>query len=142
LMISESDFDFIKKDKEFKEILERCRVFFEETQSKAKPECLLFHPEGFDSKEENKLFIAIRFRGSNAEEFEEYFKKSVLKRGYMLAVPQSSQISTLNKFCWDNQEIAKKEISNHYNEINNKYRLDEKETIIAGASRGGGLSLE
>ena len=142
LMISESDFDFIKKYKEFKEILERCRVFFEKAQSKAKPKCLLFHPEDFNSKKENKLFIAIHFRGSNAEEFEEYFKKSVLKRGYMLAVPQSSQIFTLNKFCWDNREIAKKEISNHYNEINNKYRLDEKETIIAGASQGGGLSLE
>jgi len=142
LLMSETDFDFIKEEKEFKEIVERCRVFFEEAQSKAKPECLLLHAESFDNKKESKLFIAIHFRGSNAEEFSEYFKKIVLKRDYILAVPQSSQISTLNKFCWDNHEAAKKEISDHYKEISNKYRLNEEETIIAGASQGGALSLE
>jgi predicted esterase len=142
MILGETDFNFIKEEKEFKDIVERCMVLFEKAQKKTKPECLIFTPKTFDTSGTNKLFMAIHFRGSRSEDFSRYFKKIVLERNYILAVPQSSQLYAVDRYCWDDRDLAKKELQKHYDELKKTYRLNENEIIIAGASQGGSLSIE
>jgi len=135
----EKDLDPIRNHKEFKEILEKCYQMIEEKQKESKPERLVFYPDKFDEKKKYPLFVALHWAGGNAEEFSEYWKH-VLKRGYILLVPQSSQLFGQKRYCWEDWEKAKNEITDHILEIE-KHNLIEDGIIIAGASQGANREI-
>ncbi len=135
----EKDFDPIRNLEEFKEILEKCSQIFEEKQTQAKPERLVFYPDNFDEKKRYPLFVALHWKGGNAEKFSTHWKH-VLKRGYILLVPQSSQLFGPKRYCWDDWEKAKNEITNHILEIE-KHNLIEDDIVIAGASQGANRGI-
>lgn len=137
---SESDFNSIRNREDFKEILKKCSQIFNEKQKEIKPKKLVFYPEGFNSENKYPLFIALHWAGGNAEEFSEHWKH-VLKKGYILIVPQSSQILWPNSYCWRDKEKAQKEVLEHIEEVKNTHNIIESESIIAGASQGGWLAI-
>jgi predicted esterase len=137
---TEKDLDSIRNRKEFKKILKKCSQIFEEKQKESKPEKLVFYPDNFDEKKKYPLFVALHWAGGNAEEFSEYWKH-VLKRGYILLVPQSSQLYGPKKYWWGNREKGRKEVIDHIIKIKERRNLVENNSIIAGASQGANLAL-
>ncbi|MGC8758275.1 MAG: hypothetical protein ACP5QX_07550 [Caldisericaceae bacterium] len=109
-------------------------------QKSPKPEKLVFHPDNFDNKKRYPLFVALHWKGGNTEEFSTHWKH-VLKRGYILLVPQSSQLFGTKRYCFYDWEKWKKEVLGHIMEIKEKHSLVEEEIIIAGASQGASFGL-
>jgi len=137
---AESDFDHIRDSYEFKDIRERCSLIFYEMQKSTKPGRLIFYPDNFNAKEKYPLLVALHWKGGNAQEFCEYWKP-VLKRGYILLVPQSSQLYSSDEYCWDDFEKGKSEVTKHISDVKETHNIIEDNIIIAGASQGAALCL-
>ncbi|MBA4364706.1 MAG: hypothetical protein C0398_01700 [Coprothermobacter sp.] len=140
ILEGENDLDPLRNREEFKRIMERCREIFERKQRESRPERLVFYPDKFDPEEKHPLLVALHRGGDNAEEFCRYWKH-VLKRGYILLVPQSSQLYGPDAYCWSDWEKAKKEVIDHIIEIKEKHNLIEDSIVVAGASQGASLGM-
>lgn len=140
ILEGEKDLDPLRNREEFKKLVERCWKIFEEKQKESKPERLVFYPNKFDREKKYPLFVALHWRGGNMKEFSKYWKY-VLERGYILLVPQSSQLSGNNAYCWDDWEKAKNEVMKHIIEMKEKHNLIEDGIVVAGASQGASLGI-
>lgn len=125
----------------FQEIVAESRRRREEAQAGARPELLILPPENYASKEAFPLLIALHWFGGTVEEFAPYWEP-VRKVGFLLAVPQSSQVATEDGFGWNDRERGHREIATHWERLNRLYPIDNERVIIAGASQGGRLAIE
>lgn len=137
---TEKDLDPLRNREEFKRIVERCREIFEERQRESRPERLVFCPDNFDPGEKHRLIVALHWKAGNMLEFSKYWKH-VLKRGYILLVPQSSQLAGDNAYCWDDWERGKDEVIRHIADMKEDYSLIEGGIVVAGASQGASLGI-
>ena len=136
----EKDLDPLRNREEFIRIMGRCRKIFEEKQRESRPERLVFYPDKFDPEEKYPLLVALHRGGDNAEEFCKYWQH-VLKRGYILLVPQSSQLYGPNAYCWSDWEKARDEVMKHIIEMKEKHNVIEGGIVVAGASQGASLGI-
>ncbi len=125
----------------FQEIVAESRRRHEEAQARTKPELLVLPPESYEQKGAFPLLIALHWLGGTAEEFAPYWEPAK-KAGFLLALPQSSQVATEDGFGWDDREQAQKEIETHWEQLNRSYSIDHERVILAGASQGGRLAIE
>lgn len=86
------------------------------------------------------LLIALHGHNSNAEVSLEHWN-SIASQGWLLALPQSSQIIGSNAYTWSDFEAAEKEIRNHYAALKEQYTIDPKQVVIGGFSIGSGLAI-
>jgi len=140
MLEGEKDLDPLRNREEFEKIVEKCSRIFEEKQRESKPQRLVFYPDRFDEKKKYQLFVALHRGGDNAEEFSKYWKH-VLKRGYILLVPQSSQLYGPNAYCWGDWEKARDEVMKHIIEMKEKHNVIEGGIVVAGASQGASLGI-
>jgi predicted esterase len=85
--------------------------------------------------------VAIHRRGDTASSFVAHWRLLV-DQGWTLIVPQSSQVYDSAGFCWDDVELARKELRAHLDDCRRKRGIQTDGMIIAGASQGGRLALE
>jgi len=138
----ETDFDNIRNEPGFRDVMKRCEEIYSEARRNSRPECQICHPAKFSLDSETPLFMTLHWRFDNAAQFSAYWEKPVLQRNYLLAVPQSSQITGSNKYCWDDADAAWSEIRTHLQQMGKSYRIDWRQSIIAGACQGARLALE
>jgi predicted esterase len=86
------------------------------------------------------LFI-IHGRGNSAVEFSRHWQP-LLDDGWTLIVPQSSQVYDSESWCWDDAELARAEVRQHWEDCRRKRGMDLAGMIVAGASQGGVLAME
>ncbi|AZR74607.1 hypothetical protein BBF96_15225 [Anoxybacter fermentans] len=142
ILLNDWDLKPIHDRDEFKNILSESEKLYAIAQSKTKAELLIFTPEEYTQSQPIPLFFSIHWRQGNARSFADYWKTTVLGRGFMLALPQSSQVCGIDEFCWDDQALAKKDILEMYAKIRRDYTIKFDQTIIAGASQGGKLAID
>ena len=140
MLEGEKDLDPLRNREEFKRIMKRCREIFEGKQRESRPERLVFYPDKLDPGEKHRLLVALHRGGDNAEEFCKYWKH-VLKRGYILLVPQSSQLYGPDAYCWSDWGKARDEVLKHIIEMKEKHSLIEGGIVVAGASQGASLGM-
>jgi dienelactone hydrolase len=64
------------------------------------------------------------------------------KEGYLLAFPSSSQPGFWKGgFIWDNRDIAKQEVSEHFASVCDQHEVDLERVVITGHSMGGQLAI-
>jgi predicted esterase len=114
-----------------------------EFQKAAEPKLEIFAPENFDKSKKYPLFIALHGGGENIDVFKPQWTSDLLKKDFIVAYPQSSQMITINGFNWtEDMEVTKKEIKEAYEKVIQKYPVDTSQVIIGGFSSGGVASLE
>jgi predicted esterase len=87
------------------------------------------------------MLIALHGRGSSSDRnFLSW--EPIIQMGWMLAMPQSSQLGSPNSFVWDDAALAKAEIANQYRQLLEEYPVDQKRVILAGFSQGAGLAIQ
>lgn len=141
LLKEDPDLEPLHDIEEFKELVSKCNKLREEKQSNSVPKLEVMKPE----KKKNKtspLVIILHGRNGNIEEFSKYWETNYLKDKYKLAFLQSSQVFGMNSYCWDNIELAKKEVKEQYDFLVQNYEVDLNNVIIAGSSQGGRIAIQ
>ena len=133
---SDSDLDSLQGDPEFERLVTLSNE--KHKQTTAEPELFVYQPEGTGPF---PLLFVLHARNSSAER-DVPFWKSVVKQGWMLAMPQSSQPSSPLSFVWDDREKAMNEVVEHFHSLMKKYSIDRNRIVVAGFSQGAARAIE
>jgi len=66
---------------------------------------------------------------------------TLAKQGWLVALPQSSQLFGNGINVWDNFELSLQEVAEHYQALCAQYPIDRQRVVVAGFSQGGGLAV-
>lgn len=107
-------------------------------EAKAKPAVAVHQPDGAGPF---PLLIALGPRGNIPElDFRDW--SPVIKLGWMLALPRSTQMASPISFVWDDREKAFGEIVGHFETLVEKYPVDPNRIVLAGFSQGAARAIE
>lgn len=138
-LLKDPDLEPIQDRLEFKKLLEVCKKRQQAAQAKAKPELLLLTPKR--KREKSPLLIALHWFGGTAQAFASYWEVAE-EYGFLVAVPQSSQVVSEEGFGWSDKELAQRELTAHWERLKSEEGVDLNQVILAGASQGGALAIE
>ena len=108
-------------------------------QADARPLCLVLSPSSA-LWDQQTLFV-LHGSGDSARRFAERWRPLV-DRGWTLVVPQSSQPWDSASWCWDDVDLARREVRTHLEECRTHRGLDHARIVMAGASEGAPLAAE
>jgi predicted esterase len=104
-----------------------------------RPLCLVLSPSS--TLWDQQTLLLLHGRGDSARGFAEHWRPLV-DEGWTLVVPQSSQPWDSASWCWDDGDLARREILTHLEECRMKRGLDPARIVAAGASDGARLAVE
>ncbi|MGH2493549.1 MAG: alpha/beta hydrolase [Ktedonobacteraceae bacterium] len=137
-LVQEPDLISLRPLPEFQKMAEICRQRFVATRSAVQPELLVLQPA--KQVAALPLLIALHGNAENASVTLEYWK-GITTQGWLLAVPQSSQIYDQNSFVWDDREVGISEIRAHLASLSREQTLDQNRVVLGGFSMGGGQAV-
>ncbi|MEK5301180.1 alpha/beta hydrolase [Bacillus sp. FSL R10-2201] len=132
-LISDDDLKPLHKFEEFHRMVQLCKER-EELAKKSEQADVKYKY----SKQTENLLITLHGDQENIQIIEPYWN-SVMEQGFMLALPQSSQIQFSDGYVWDNIERGRDELKGHYNKI--KVNKTFGNIIIGGFSAGARVAL-
>lgn len=141
-LIEDEDLFPIQQELDFHEIIEKSRVMEEKAKEKARPELFVHLPKGYGSHREYPLLLSLHWQNGNIADYQVQWVKHPLAKEYIMAFPQSSQISAVNEYNWDNEILGEQEVGEALKKLVGQYSVNQKEIIIAGASQGARLAIK
>ncbi|MGE6348409.1 alpha/beta hydrolase [Bacillus mycoides] len=132
-LISDDDLKPLHKFEEFHRMVQLCKER-EELAKKSEQADVKYKY----SKQNENLLITLHGDQENIQIIEPYWN-SVMEQGFMLTLPQSSQIQFSDGYVWDNIERGREELKGHYNKI--KVNKTFGNIIIGGFSAGARVAL-
>jgi predicted esterase len=130
------DYEALRDIPEFQAIINKCQKRREKDEATIQPQLTIIEPPPTFPRPW-PLLIALHGNMSCADDFALRWT-SVAAQGWLIAVPQSSQLSWAGGYyIWDDYDRALVEILQHYDDICRRYVIDPKTTVIAGYSMGG-----
>jgi len=132
----------IKDEDQFKLYYAKCDEILKALQKDAKPIYSIELAKSYQPEQALNLIVALHWRGAEGADLLKQHSSYLFSKGYSMLLPQSSQVYGVNEYCWDDYKLAVKEIQNHYNDVNNKYKIEGEDLIWMGASQGGGVALK
>lgn len=123
---------------EFEELKNESLRLQTEYQSGVKPELHLFYPD--NPAQPYPLLFALHRNAKTAKATAEYWR-SVTAQGWLLAVPQSSQMIGVDAFAWDDWTKAEHEMKDHYASIMRDNPVNPENVFMGGFSAGGGVAI-
>lgn len=122
----------------FKELLEVNNERFAEIQAHARPELLII--PSAQQATSYPLLIALHGNSSNARDTSAYWA-GIPAQGWLLALPQSSQLIGPGECIWDNREQGSSEVREHLAALTSTYPIDQERVVLGGFSSGGSLAI-
>ena len=141
LLLTKRELQALNQFTEFHSILAQCQEAYKKALAQSHPDYFIHVPKQ-QSNEKMPLILSIHWRKGNANDFSRYWLYSNLIEKFIFAFPQSSQICGTHDYCWDNRELAEKELIELYQKIKQNNSIDEKQVVITGASQGGRLAID
>jgi predicted esterase len=111
---------------------------FAEIQANARPELLV--APSVQQATTYPLLIALHGNGSNARDTSKYWAE-ITAQGWLLALPQSSQLIGPDEYTWDNREQGSLEIREHLATLIRTHAVDRERIVLGGFSMGGSLAI-
>lgn len=123
----------------FEELARRSLKVLQEVQDKARPDMKIIEPDPMPT---GRLPLLMGLHGNNSrvEEFSDYWN-SLQYDQWLVALPQSSQVSAKNQFVWNDFTRIEIEIASLYAQITSYYSIDAQKSILAGFSKGGHAAI-
>lgn len=137
-LTGDPDLAALQDDPEFKALLARSASMYEQARRAARPEMSIFAPANLAGP--LPLLIALHGMGGNAIQTAAYWQ-DLSAQGWLVAVPQSSQIVNVGGYVWDDQSLTEQELGAHLAHLHAAYPIDEGRIVLAGFSQGGGLAI-
>lgn len=108
-------------------------------RQKSQPDLIVRTPE--DAVGTLPLLIALHGNAQNAELALQDWQ-CALDEGWIVAVPQSSQIFFSDGYVWNDYTRGEAEVKAHYAKLIAEYAVDPMRVVIAGFSMGAGLAAK
>ncbi len=141
-VFQDPDLDTVRERPEFRRVLEECERLKHDEQSKNyAPELLVRDPAAGLERSGWPALIAFHQRYGEHPELSSVPWESVLSRGMLLAAPWSSQLHAADGRCWDNVQLAEKDVKWAFSQLRAKYRIKLNKIVLGGFSQGGALSI-
>ncbi|MDA8344107.1 MAG: dienelactone hydrolase family protein [Thermaerobacter sp.] len=86
------------------------------------------------------FLIALHGNGSRAKSELGYWTPAT-EKGWLLTLPQSTQVETPNGFSWWDRNWAVREALHHIDEVTSEHPVDSDRMVIGGFSAGAGLAI-
>ncbi len=127
---------------QFEQLVEVCRQRQAEAQAQAVPTLTVLEPEVGcrDALRPCPLLLALHGNNQNVESSIGFWRSAV-SRGWLLALPQSSQASGPGIYAWNDRDWALREIQAHYARLREQYAVDPNRVVVAGFSMGGEVAI-
>ena len=139
--LRDHDLDPIRDWPEFRTILEACRRLQLQAPKTAQPALMIRTPKDYTAQHTWPAVMAFHARYGERPEIsmQEWF--SITSSGMILASPWSSQVYAPDGRCWDDLDVAEKDVKWAFSELSNRYRVDSKKLVLGGFSQGAALSI-
>lgn len=126
---------------DFGALVERSDTQYERDQADARPDLSTFVPrEG--AGHELPVLIALHGNNRTMQDTAPSWQ-SVVQAGWVLVVPQSSEIATTpGFFVWNDRERAAKDLEAHVATLRSRLAIDPSRFVLGGFSMGARLALE
>lgn len=136
-------FEGYKKEKNFRKLLKRNHVLMAAAQKNSQPLLKIQKPETLDKNKKYPLFIALHGGGENLKQFTPRWTSPKLRKTFIIAYPQSSQIISMNGYNWtEDITLSLEEIKTAYQQIISENPVDPEQVFVGGFSSGGVAALE
>lgn len=132
---TDPDYLLLKGDVEFEKIVNTCKVRRTRAIADAVPVMKISQPESRTVT--YPLLIALH--GSNGN-IEINPWESAVSEGWLVALPQSSQVFAPGTYTWNDWDWAQQEVGEQYSMLCKEYAIDPNQVILAGFSLGAGLA--
>jgi predicted esterase len=142
-LITDEDLIDLRQNLRFKELAEICKKRKQVAHLNVAPVLKIIQPSKKNNLDElgsPGLLVALHGNQENAEIAEPYWA-SVIDQGYVLALPQSSQIEFSDAYDWDDIEKGAGELKQHMDNIMTTQVVDPNNIIIGTFSAGAGAAL-
>ena len=123
---------------EFQAMVEICHQRLAVAQAESRPELLVATPK----EQTGALPLMIALHGNNGNAANALPKwERIAAQGWLLAIPQSSQIVGPDAYVWDERETGVKEVREHLAQLSGDYNVDPERVVLGGFSKGGGQAI-
>ena len=139
-LLADDDLAPLRKYTEFQTFLKICKQRHADAKNASKPKLKVVDLDLM--KDDTKpLLMAVHGDQENIPMTEAYWA-SVRQQGYMLALPQSSQVDFSDAFVWKDVDQGAREIESHFVELEKYKNVDTNNAIVGGFSAGCGVVLK
>lgn len=138
-LTQDPDLAAVQSSPRFQTLVDKVRQRYEQERQAARPEMQVFAPPS-DAPRPYPLLIALHGMGGSLRTTAPRWQP-LAQQGWLVAVPQSSQIVNLGGYIWEDKALAEAEVAAHLDRLLADYPVDEQRIVLAGFSQGAGLAL-
>jgi predicted esterase len=135
---TDPDFQLLSGEAEFEHLAELGMEHRAQAMAHATPIIKILQPNPKSSPP--PLLLALHGSNANVEMQVKHWELAV-QCGWLVAMPQSSQIYAPGTYTWNDWEWAQQEVCERYKMLSKEYPIDREQIVLAGFSQGGGLAL-
>jgi predicted esterase len=125
---------------EFERLVSACEELRSAAQAKAESRRLTVVPEATSPLAKLPLLIALHGNGSNASAELDHWAAAAAS-GWLLMLPQSTQVETPDGYSWWDRDWAVREALRHIGEVTSQHPVDPSRIVVGGFSAGAGLAI-
>jgi len=134
-------FAALASELDFSGLAERSDAQYDIAQADARPDLTTLVPPG--TAADGSAMIVVLHGNNRTMQDTVPSWLSVVQDGWVLAVPQSSEIATTpGFFLWNDRDRAAKDIETHLATLRSRFSIDQSRFVLGGFSMGARLALE
>lgn len=139
--LRDHDLDSIRDRPEFRTILEDCGRLQLLAPKTAEPALMIRSSSDYTAQRTWPALMSFHARYGERPEIsmQEWFP--ITSSGMIFASPWSSQVYAPDGRCWDDLDVAEKDVKWAFTELSKRYRVDSKKLVLGGFSQGAALSI-
>lgn len=142
-LAGDDDLQNLHDNPRFRAVLKRYTELAEESRKNSRSELKITDPKEGTHTPDLPVPLVFALHGNNQSATDSSDDWNFMsEKGWMVASPQSSQISMPGAYVWNDLSVAVPEVRKHFDSITGKYNVDPEKTIIAGFSKGGALAAK
>lgn len=136
---AETDLTNLQGDPEFERLVFICIERHNSAKAHTKPDLIILEPD--DSEAATYPLLLIFHGRDGSADREKHHWESARALGWLTVFAQSSQIGSLDAYIWDDVELARREIREHFQTLREKYKVDASRIILGGFSQGSAIAM-